>query len=653
MICTIFTIISKTGQELERTNLVYSPKLFNKMQLRSVFVILSSLIFLGNSSLTAQNVNNTFRSKLTFPGQTLANVWGYDYRGKEYALVGGAQGLLIIDITNPDAPQQIVQIPGPNNLWKEIKTYQHYAYVTSEGGQGIQVVDLSKLPSPTLQSQFYKGDGAIAGQLNTIHALHIDETKGFLYAWGGGLFGGGAKVFDLKPDPYNPKYVGKYDQLGYIHDGYVDNDTMYSCHIYAGQFAIVNMANKSAPELINTQTTPGAFVHNTWITDDRRTILATDEVNNSFLSAWDVSDPTDIKFLDKIQSNPGSNSMVHNTYVRKNWAVTSWYKDGYTIVDITRPENLVQVGNFDTYPSGQGGGSSGCWGVYHNFPSGTIIASNIDVAGAGELWLLTPNYVRACYLEGKITDGITGANLSGAQIQVVGTTPLLQEVSAINGLYKTGQEAEGYYKVRVTKAGYQDFETYIHFQHGELILLDVALFPNGLLNLTGTVIQHSDGQPVANATVWLFGATAPISQVTDGMGMFSFNNIKAGVYNISAGAPGLGMGMLSGQTIVSNTDVTIQLFVTHRKDAVHATGEERLWAFAQNPFRTETSIQYHLESENASITFLNELGQAVHIAELSGSEGQISFGAGLPAGMYLAVLKQDGIVLEVKKLIKG
>ncbi|MBC7778433.1 MAG: choice-of-anchor B family protein, partial [Phycisphaerae bacterium] len=447
-------------------------------------VALVTLTVLATLSLFSQNLNNTFRSKISFPGQTLANVWGYESRGREYALVGGAKGLIIVDITNPDAAQQIIQISGPNNLWKEIKTYKHYAYITSEGGQGIQVVDLTDLPSPTLQSHFYTGDGAILGQLNAIHALHIDETKGFLYAWGGNLFGGGAKIFDLKADPYNPVYVGKFDQLGYIHDGYVDNDTMYSCHIYDGQYAIVNMADKSAPELINTQTTPGAFVHNTWITDDRRTILATDEVNNSFLSSWDVSDPTDIKFLDKIQSNPGSSSMVHNTYVRGNWAVTSWYKDGFTIVDITRPDNLVQVGNFDTYPQGQGGGSSGCWGVYHNFSSGTIIASNIDAGGgAGELWILTPNYVRACYLEGIITDALTGLPLQNAQVQVVGSNPLLQELSSINGLYKTGQQAEGYYKVTVTKTGYQDFETFIHFQRGELIELNVPLFPNGIRNV--------------------------------------------------------------------------------------------------------------------------------------------------------------------------
>jgi len=619
-------------------------------------VIMVTLTLLTTISLVAQNVNTTFRSKLTYPGQTLANVWGYESRGREYALVGGAKGLIILDITNPDAPQQIVQIPGPNNLWKEIKTYKHYAYVTSEGGQGIQVVDLTALPAPTVQSHFYKGDGAILNQLNTIHALQIDEKKGFLYAWGGGLFGGGAKIFDLNPDPYNPRYVGKYDQLGYIHDGYADNDTMYSCHIYAGQFAIVNMADKSAPELINTQTTPGAFVHNTWITDDRRTILATDEVNNSFLSAWDISDPTDIKALDKIQSNPGSNSMVHNTYVRKNWAITSWYRDGFTIVDITRPDNLIQVGNYDTYPSGQGGGSSGCWGVYHNFSSGNIIASNIEVAGAGELWILTPNYVRACYLEGKITDAITGAALPNAQIQVVGSNPLLQELSANTGLYKTGQEAEGYYKVRVSKSGYQDFETFIHFQRGEVVLLDVALFPDGLRTVTGTVIKHSDGLPVANASVWLYGAQNFGPVTTDAVGAFSFNNIPQGNYDIVASAPGLGLGVLSDQTLVANTNVLIELFTSHRRDAIGERGSPHFannsLIINQNPFKAETTVSFQLSTEGASLLLFNSLGQMMQSQPLVGTEGQWTLGMDLPAGVYFVVLNKNGQVLEVKKIVK-
>lgn len=649
--------------DLPRLRRTFAQKYF-KMTLRPSFAALTALLLLTAAPLFSQNLNTTFRSKKTYPGQTLANVWGYVANGNEYALVGGAQGLIILDITNPDVPQQIVQIPGPNNLWKEIKTYQHYAYVVSEGGQGIQIVNLATLPSPTLPSQFYKGDGAILNQLNTIHALHIDETKGFLYAWGGGLFGGGAKIFDLKPDPWNPVYVGKYDQLGYIHDGYVDNDTMYSGHIYAGQFAIVNMADKSAPELINTQTTPGAFNHNSWLANDRKTLLTTDEVNNSFLASWDVSDPTDIQFLDKIQSNPGSNSMVHNTYVRENWAVTSWYKDGFTIVDITRPDNLVQVGNYDTYPIGQGGGSEGCWGVYHNFPSGNIIASNISVGGAGELWVLTPNYVRACYLEGKITDAFTGLPLSNALIQVVGSNPLTQELSTTNGVYKTGQAAEGYYKVRVSKSGYQDFETFIYFQRGEVILLDVALFPNGAVDLSGTVVHHSDGLPVENASVWLYGNQSAASATTDVLGAFNFNNIQPGTYDIAASAPGLGLGILAAQTVVGDTSISIELFTTYRRGAVRdiARGdvlseadffEPNFLKIKTSPFGTETVLEYKLETEGGSVVLLNSLGQILQTLILSGTQGQLSIGAELSAGIYFVALKKDEQVLEVKKWIKG
>lgn len=631
------------------------------MTFRTVFALAATLLF-QSSFLIAQNLNTTFRSKLTYPGQTLANVWGYVANGKEYALVGGSNGMIIVDITNPDVPQQIVQIQSPegspNNgsLWKEIKTYQHYAYLVTEAGGGIQIVNLSDLPSPNLFKKLYIGDGAVHGQMaSSIHALHIDETKGFLYIWGGGVFGGGAKVFDLKPDPWNPKYVGKFDQLGYVHDGYVDNDTMYSAHIYAGQFAIVNMADKTAPELINTQTTPSAFTHNTWISDDRRTIFATDERDDSYLSAWDVSDPTDIKFLDQIQSNAGSGSMVHNTYVRGNWAITSWYKDGFTIVDITRPANLVQVGNHDTYP-GAGGGSEGCWGVYHNFPSGNIIASNINVGGKGELWIVTPNFVRACYLEGKITHGITGDPLQNAQIKIIGTNPLKVEASAPNGVYKMGQEKEGYYQVQVSKAGYQTFETSVYMQRGEVIFLDVPLFPNGLLNLSGTVTRQQDGLPVEGATVWAYGAQNFSSTLTDAAGAYHLDNLSLGTYDVAASAPGMGLDMLPAQTIVSDTTLNLTLYSTFRRegvrqrDALEKTGN--LLTINANPFQTETVLQYELPQEGAMLELRNALGQTLQTWSLSGSQGQEVLGSHLPAGTYFAVLTSGGHVLEVKKLIK-
>ncbi len=74
-------------------------------------------------SLFAQDYNIQLRSTMDFPGQTLGNICGYAANGREYALIGGSKGLIIVEVTNPDNPVQIVQIPGPDNLWKEIKTY--------------------------------------------------------------------------------------------------------------------------------------------------------------------------------------------------------------------------------------------------------------------------------------------------------------------------------------------------------------------------------------------------------------------------------------------------------------------------------------------------------------------------------------------------
>jgi hypothetical protein len=119
-----------------------------KHLLTALFTVLS----LGSSF--AQNLNLTFRANLTFPGQTLANICGYkDASGNEYALCGGSQGLIIVDVTNPSSPVIKTTIPEVNNLWKEIKVYRNYAYVATEGGGGLHIINLSPLPSTTLPTQ--------------------------------------------------------------------------------------------------------------------------------------------------------------------------------------------------------------------------------------------------------------------------------------------------------------------------------------------------------------------------------------------------------------------------------------------------------------------------------------------------------------------
>lgn len=429
--------------------------------------------------LFSQNTNVAFRSKLTYPGQELANIWGYAANGREYALVGAYNGLSIVDVTDADNPVEIVQIPGAHSDWHEIKTYGHYAYIVSEGGMGVQIVDLANLPGSNLAYHSYLGDGAINNLLPKAHALHVDVTKGYLYVYGcQTLFSGKPVVLNLNTDPYNPTYVNYVNFVGYAHDGYVDNDILYTAHIYAGLFAIVDMTNKSNPLLLATQSTPNAFTHNTWPSGS--TLFTTDEKSNSFLAAYNISNPSNITLLDKIQSAPGSNSIVHNTHILDDYAITSWYRDGFTITDVARPANLVQVGNYDTYPNGSGNGFDGAWGVYPFLPSGNILVSNIAASGTtnGELWVLTPTYVRGCYIEGTITNASTGLPLNGAKVQLLSTTTV--ENSASNGQYKMGQLQSGTFTAQVSKSGYYTQNTSVTLANGLLTPLNVALLAASL-----------------------------------------------------------------------------------------------------------------------------------------------------------------------------
>ncbi len=503
----------------------------------------ASLLFVAQTALAQlQNINLQLRSTMDFPGQTLANVCGYWQNGQEYALVGGSKGLIIVDITNPASPQQIVQIPGPDNLWKEIKVYSHYAYVTSEGGQGVQIVDLSGLPNSNLTYHHYTGDGAIAGDLDDIHALHIDVTKGYLYAFGGGLFGGGAKILDLNTDPYNPHYVGKFDQEGYIHDGYVDNDTLYACHINAGTLSIVDMSDKTNPVVLGTVETPGKFTHNAWITDDRKHVLTTDEKSPSFLTAYDVSDPGDIRELDRISPNNGTGSYVHNTHILNDYAVTSWYTSGALIVDAHRPQNLITVAQYDTYASSILE-FEGCWGVFPYFPSGTIITSDID---PGQLTVLTPTYKRACYLEGKITNGCTGQAFFGVTVKINGgTDPQKIVTTKVDGLYRTGQVTPGNFTATISAPGFPPKTVNITLVSGQVTELNVTLDAGQTFVANGVVTAIGTNAPIANAEVILASAINSFTVMTNANGQFVVDCMPAGTYTATAGKWGYIVGSVS------------------------------------------------------------------------------------------------------------
>ncbi|MBK8845710.1 MAG: choice-of-anchor B family protein [Bacteroidetes bacterium] len=481
-------------------------------------------------------LNTAFQSQLTFPGKTLANLWGYtDSLNREFALVGTTTGMSIVNVTNPTTPVLLFNISGVNSQWREVKTHGKYAYVTTEGGGGLQIVNLSYLPD-SAPSKLWTGNGAIAG-LSRIHALHIDN--GFVYLYGcrdtvgSNLFNGAALICSLS-DPWNPNFVGHTSTgvsttVDYIHDGEVVDNKFYGGHIYAGKFSIYDVTNKAAPVLINKQTTPNAFCHNTWTNNARTVLFTTDEVSNSYLGSYNISDPNNIVFLDKIQSqNPGSGSIIHNTYQLNDYCITSYYRDGFTIVDVTRPSNMILTGWYDTSPL-SGNGFNGAWGVYPYFPSGNIAVSDME----NGLFMIAPTYTRGCYLEGIVTDTLTGLSIAGATVQIVSTTA--SDVSVASGEYKTGLAAAGTYSVIVTKAGYETKTiNNVVLTNGVLTTLNVQL-STPKISISGTVYSAT-GLPISAATVRIESATAgSFSALCNSSGQWTINSVYQANYSFYAG----------------------------------------------------------------------------------------------------------------------
>lgn len=318
-----------------------------------------------------------------------SNVWGYTAPdGTEYALVGARGGTSIVDITTDGSPVERAYIPGPFSHWRELKSYSHYAYVVTEAGGGLQIIDLANLPVSASLVQTFSG-------FSRAHTVTIDESRAILYIGGGE--GSSAKAFSLV-DPEHPTEIGPFDTDHYVHDQSAQGTRGYLAEGGSGTFSIWDLTDPAAPvrlvrwradDYTGANATgvgtldPGhdssgggaaGYAHNIWATDDEDFVITTEETNGKTVKKWHLSD---LAHPHVAAEYLGPNGLAHNAHIKGNFVYLAHYSAGLRVLDLSGHQTLTEVAAYAKAGS-YTGGYTGVWGVYPFFKSGKILLSDIE-----------------------------------------------------------------------------------------------------------------------------------------------------------------------------------------------------------------------------------------------------------------------------------
>lgn len=308
--------------------------------------------------------------------------------GREYAILGTYRGTAFVEITDPGDPRIVALINGPTSLWRDMKVFHDKVYAVSEGGFGIQVIDVSQI------------DAGVVTLVNTItgndtdktHTVALDAQSGYLYRCGGN--NNGLRIYDLA-NPTAPAYVTAWPDR-YVHECQV---VTYSTGPWAGRqiafccdgwnngftnpgLDILDVTNKQQIQLLSRFYYSGAvFSHQGWLTPDAHYFYLDDEKDDTgalpmrtrLIDVSDLAHPVELPSF-----TTGSHAIDHNLYAVGNRIYESNYRSGFHVFDNTNETAPVEIASFDTWPQDDNASFNGLWNNYPFFPSGNVIGSDIE-----------------------------------------------------------------------------------------------------------------------------------------------------------------------------------------------------------------------------------------------------------------------------------
>ena len=211
-----------------------------------------------------------------------ADSWGWkdEQTGRYYALMARSNGTSFIDVTDPESPVYLGNLPSTSgqSTWRDVKVYADHAFIVADriGNHGMQVFDLTRLRGLTTPLQF-TADSLYTG-VGSAHNVVINEASGFAYIVGAFECDGGLHMVDISM-PKSPSFAGCFFEDGYTHDAqcvtYTGPDQDHqAAEICFGSnedsLTIVDVTDKGSPVLLGKADYPQlAFSHQGWLDQEQ------------------------------------------------------------------------------------------------------------------------------------------------------------------------------------------------------------------------------------------------------------------------------------------------------------------------------------------------------------------------------------------------
>lgn len=293
-------------------------------------------------------------------------VWGFNYEGSQYAVMGSSKGVHLFQIMNDSIHFLWEKRYAQKVVHRDYHNLNGYLYAGSAEAYGLYRYDLSYLPDSLYLDTIY--------DFTNIHNLFIDTSTSVIYLDSDAGAVSASYAIDSNGHVSDiPIHVLPY----YAHDFYARNDTLFAnCE---GNGLLTIDYNEPNPQYSQLQFYPDmGYNHSGWLNESGDIYAFIDETEGKRIKVCDVTDLSQIEVLSLIDILDYETLIPHNCMIKNNLLYVSYYKAGLQIFDISDPTLPQRIGYYDTYDLISWADYAGAWGVYCFLSDDKVLVSDMN-----------------------------------------------------------------------------------------------------------------------------------------------------------------------------------------------------------------------------------------------------------------------------------